>query len=80
MQEEIDEHSQEPKARVDISAGSGGEGESKIRMNLLKRRMISLRTRNAGCSHEVEQIQTQLDQTAKIQTEKNDADDEVRVI
>ena len=49
-------------------------------MNLLKRRMMSLRTRNAGCSHEVEQIQTQLDQTAKIQTEKNDADDEVRVI
>ena len=29
MQEEIDEHSQEPKARVDISAGSGGEARAK---------------------------------------------------
>ena len=29
MQEEIDEHSQELKARVDISAGSGGEARAK---------------------------------------------------
>jgi hypothetical protein len=28
MQEEIDEHSQELKARVDISAGSGGEARA----------------------------------------------------